>query len=203
MMEICDWTSETVVSASDRLEVCEWSDEASSQLPKTTRKRTYSEFDQNSCSEEETNTWNEVDWSVSCSSLENVSFSAAAQLANRSLSPPATDLTIHSFVSSLNSSPRPSGTRCETPVISVNSDQDTSTSVPIRRSPRLLKYRKTSINGRFLNNFTEEKWQLFSVMKLNGCAEGCATNIHGLSEFDILHAHARFCSKSSHQEKRQ
>lgn len=40
-------------------------------------------------------------------------------------------------------------------------------------------------------------------MELNGCAEACATNVHGLSEVDVLQAHARFCSKSSNQEKRQ
>ena len=205
MMEICDWTSETVPSSSE-LEVCEWSDEPSNspQLLTSTRKRTFSELDHNSrAGEGDTNTWDELEWSTSCSSVENLF--AQSQCTPQISTPPAdSSATVLSIASSTSSMPK---SRCETPIRSVtNTYYDTLTpAVPSRRSPRLLnKYRKTSVDGSLLNNnFTEDKWQLFSVMKLNGCAEACATNVHELSEFDILQAHARFCSKSSHQEKRQ
>ena len=216
MMEICDWTSETVSSSSAKLEVCEWSDESNSSLllrPTTTRKRHFSEIDQSSCVNEiDDNGWEEVEWSTSCSIHTINTFSAPASSPPFSLlkvSTPAADSaeTVLPVVSSISSSPKPpSETRCQTPIRSMqNVDQEASTSfVSVRRSPRLLKYRKTPVDGRLLSNsFTEDKWQLFSVLKLNGCAESCATDVHGLSEFDILQAHARFCSKSSNHDKRQ
>ena len=79
---------------------------------------------------------------------------------------------------------------------------DPNVYIGIRRSPRFIRYQKTSLDS-FSSSLTEEKWQVFSVVELNGCAKSYATDVHGLSEYDVLQAHSRFCSKSSHQEKQR
>ena len=120
-----------------------------------------------------------------------------------------------SIASSMTSSPIEPGPASRQPL------SNTDLCVPMtvmRRSSRIQKlqkpvynglpstYRKTLIDaGANVQSasFTKEKWQLFSVMELDGCEKACAINVHGLTEYDILEAHEQFCSKPSCQEKRQ
>lgn len=67
----------------------------------------------------------------------------------------------------------------------------------VRRSPRKPK-RKTPIDT---NCSSEDAWQVFTVIEMDGCEDRCATLVHGLTEFEIIQSHAGFSSKTSHQRR--
>ena len=47
---------------------------------------------------------------------------------------------------------------------------------------------------------SEQKWQLTSILKMNGCSQNCATKVHMINEYDILIAHSQFSSKSIQEQ---
>ena len=110
-MEICsDWSTNDSVRSATELEICDWSDEASlAQLPVTIRKRRCS----TRCDEEEANTWDEVEWSTPCSSVEDFFTQSQYDRLQKSLPLSNSDrdadlLSALYVVSSVNSSPKPS-----------------------------------------------------------------------------------------------
>lgn len=73
----------------------------------------------------------------------------------------------------------------------------------LRWSPRTLKpSNKATLAISQKIDFGNEGWQLSAVMKLNGCSENCTSEVHGLTEFDVLLAHSTFYCKS-YAEQRQ
>lgn len=68
------------------------------------------------------------------------------------------------------------------------------TILPARRSPRTPKPKWKFDPCRAVK--TEEGWQLNPVMQLQGCQSRCASQAHGLSEYDVLVVHSAFVSKT-------
>ena len=65
---------------------------------------------------------------------------------------------------------------------------------PLRRSPRVPKQKAKFDPSSSVTS--EEGWQLSSVMELQGCQPHCVTQVHGLSEYDVLIAHSTITTKS-------
>ena len=64
----------------------------------------------------------------------------------------------------------------------------------LHKSPRIPKHKpKFDPSGAVTN---EERWHLSCVMELQGCQVRCVTQVHGLSEYDVLIAHSAFSTKS-------
>lgn len=45
-----------------------------------------------------------------------------------------------------------------------------------------------------------QAWKLTSVIQYNGCTEECAKQVHGLNEYEILHAHSQLASLTNHEK---
>ena len=75
-----------------------------------------------------------------------------------------------------------------------------TTSLVVRRSPRMRSLnRRTPIDAYCC--LSDEPWNVFSVMRMNGCTAECAVQVHDVSEFEILQLHATFSTKSSQQQR--
>ena len=78
--------------------------------------------------------------------------------------------------------------------------------IAVRRSPRKPKPiimrepgASSCLEGK--SGFVPEEWNFSFVMYLNGCKEQCITQVHGLTELDVLRAHHTFSTKSSNQQR--
>ena len=69
------------------------------------------------------------------------------------------------------------------------------------RVPKAKRYLYTEEGHIPNSHFTAEKWNLFKVMEISGCEDNCTTRIHGLMEYDILHAHSMFTSLSNAEQR--
>ena len=167
MMEICsDWTSDSVQSTT-KLETCNWSDETSLGQLSVSQKQMY----RVKCAEEreEANIWDKVEWSMLCSSVEDL-FAQSWYNKQKSSADSSANQDVYALsVCSMNPSLKPGSSKADqskTPAREI----DPNVYIGIRRSPRFIRYQKISLDS-FSSSFTEQKWQLFSVVELNGCAE--------------------------------
>ena len=73
----------------------------------------------------------------------------------------------------------------------------------VRHSPRVPKANRRYVSDTepSPSHHLSEKWNLFTVMNLNGCKECCAPTLHGLSEYDILIAHSNFVSMTNADQR--
>ena len=177
---------------------CDWCDNSSSRNTGSFGSCDWSDGDSN-CS------YGSCDWSDSSEEIEKHRTSKSA----------AIDLSLmvveqHSpnagspFTSATSSQGEESNTKKRNP--NATPPKASGGSMCVRRSPRVALKKNLSLDVdtacRSIPFGKEDAgWQLFHVMELNGCADCCASKVHGLTEYDILCAHASFTSKTVVQQQ--
>ena len=180
-----DWTpslcssltsSDNRVHTPDCWEVCDWSDDSDA--------REQQVFPDES-------TWDACEWS-SAQSDESSSGDYRRGMSVTKLLPTRrkSSTASASLRVDLSASPLSSGS-----YLTASARRDVPSLSPVRRSPRRPKPKSKFDPCRAVKN--EEGWQLTSVMQLQGCQSRCASQVHGISEYDVLVAHSAFVSKTA------
>lgn len=122
------------------------------------------------------------EWSVHSESPKELAEDSSCYLSPQAASTPTMDRNVQfQFADSV-------------PLQQSLSSSELSSLSPVRRSPRAVVPRRKFDPTRAVTN--EDGWQLSSVMELQGCQPRCCSQVHGVSEYDVLIAHSSFASKS-------
>lgn len=69
-------------------------------------------------------------------------------------------------------------------------------------SPSPLVQSQSVLSNQPPATLLSDGWNLFNAMQLHGCEKNCVSTVHGLSEYDVLIAHASFSSKTAIEQRR-